>query len=121
MSTLGGNIAISLLDMVRFHPHSSRCAANSSQGLRIMAFGVIYDFDRKPPIRITTAANLTKQKWFQEAVRKEHIDLFVLIGHNPLKTLKNNISTINILLNYIQGARPDIPVQVFGGHSHIRY
>lgn len=86
-----------------------------------MAFGVIYDFDGKPPIRITTAANLTKQKWFQEAVRKEHIDLFVLIGHNPLKTLKNNISTINILLNYIQGARPDIPVQVFGGHSHIRY
>lgn len=86
-----------------------------------MAFGVTYDFNRKYPIRITTAANLTKKEWFQEAVQKEHIDLFVLIGHNPLKNLTDNISTINILLNYIQGARPNIPVQVFGGHSHIRY
>lgn len=86
-----------------------------------MAFGVIFDFNRTAPIRITTAANLTKQKWFQEAVQKKPIDLFVLIGHNPLKNSIDGTSTIDTLLKYIQGARPNIPVQVFGGHSHVRY
>ena len=86
-----------------------------------MAFGVIYDFNRTAPIKITPAANLTKQDWFREAVQKKPIDLFVLIGHNPVKNITDNISTIDILLKYIQGARPNIPVQVFGGHSHVRY
>lgn len=86
-----------------------------------MAFGVIFDFNRTAPIRITTAADLTKQKWFQEAVQKKPIDLFVLIGHNPLKNSTDGTSTIDTLLKYIQGARPNIPVQVFGGHSHVRY
>lgn len=86
-----------------------------------MAFGVLYDFDGKGPVNVTTAANLTKEEWFQKAVNKEDIDLFVLIGHNPLKSSNRGNSTINTLLEYIQGTRPHIPVQVFGGHSHIRY
>lgn len=86
-----------------------------------MAFGVLFDFNRVAPINITTAANLTKEKWFQDAVKKEPIDLFVLIGHNPLKTSAFGISTVDTLLKYIQTARPNIPVQVFGGHSHVRY
>lgn len=86
-----------------------------------MAFGVLFDFNRGAPINITTAANLIKEKWFQDAVNTDPIDLFVLIGHNPLKTSKFGPSTIDTLLRYIQGARPKIPVQVFGGHTHVRY
>lgn len=85
-----------------------------------MAFGVLFDFNRGAPIRITTAANLIKEKWFQDAVNKDPIDLFVLIGHNPLKNSTFATSTIDTLLRYIQGNRPKIPVQVFGGHSHVR-
>lgn len=86
-----------------------------------MAFGVLFDFNRGAPINITTAANLIKEKWFQDAVKKDPIDLFVLIGHNPLKSSTFGTSTIDTLLKYIQGTRPNIPVQVFGGHSHVRY
>lgn len=86
-----------------------------------MAFGVLFDFKRGAPIKITTAADLTKEKWFQDAVKKDQIDLFVLIGHNPLKTSELAVSTIDTLLKYIQGTRPNIPVQVFGGHTHVRY
>lgn len=86
-----------------------------------MAFGVLFDFNRGAPINITTAANLIEQKWFQDAVNKDPIDLFVLIGHNPLKNSASATSTIDTLLRYIQRTRPTIPVQVFGGHSHVRY
>lgn len=67
-----------------------------------MAFGVIFDFGRGNPINITTAANLIKEKWFQDAVKKDPIDLFVLIGHNPLKNSTFGTSTIDTLLKYIQ-------------------
>lgn len=86
-----------------------------------MAFGVIFDFKKGEPINITTTANLIKEKWFQDAVKKDPIDLFVLIGHNPLKNSTFGNSTIDTLLNYIQETRPNIPVQVFGGHTHVRY
>lgn len=86
-----------------------------------MAFGVLFDFNRTTPINITTATNLIKENWFQDAVKKDPIDLFVLIGHNPLQSSQLGNSTIDTLLKYIQGTRPNIPVQVFGGHTHARY
>ena len=40
------------------------------------------------------------------------------MGHNPLRTTSG--STLTTVFNAIRAARPDIPVQAFGGHTHVR-
>lgn len=90
-------------------------------GLRIMAFGVLYDFAGNTNYtKVITAANLTKEQWFIDAVNtSKPVDLFLLIGHNPVRPSSSG-STIAIVQKAIRQARPNTPIQVFGGHSHIR-
>lgn len=93
-------------------------------GLRIMAFGVL--FDMNPPAKDTQihlAKDMVNEDWFKTAVDQSDIDLFVLIGHNPARlniTDTDNNSTLKFITETIQKSRPDIPVQAFSGHSHIR-
>ncbi|QKX63708.1 uncharacterized protein TRUGW13939_10879 [Talaromyces rugulosus] len=93
-------------------------------GLRIMAFGVL--FDMNPPAKDTQihlAKDMVNEDWFKNAVDQSDIDLFVLIGHNPARldiTNHDNNSTLKFITETIQKSRPDIPVQVFSSHSHIR-
>lgn len=93
-------------------------------GLRIMAFGVL--FDMNPPAKdtqIQLAKDMVNEDWFKTAVGQSDIDLFVLIGHNPARlniTDHDNNSTLKFITETIQKNRPDIPVQAFSGHSHIR-
>jgi hypothetical protein len=53
-----------------------------------MAFGVLYDFTGNSNVsKVITAANLVKQQWFLDAINySEPIDLFLVIGHNPIRT-----------------------------------
>jgi hypothetical protein len=90
-------------------------------GLRIMAFGVLYDFTGNTNYtQVTAAANLTKEQWFIDAVNTpKPVDLFLLIGHNPVRP-SDSESTLAIVQKAIRKARPNTPIQVFGGHSHIR-
>jgi hypothetical protein len=82
-----------------------------------MAFGVLYDFTGNSNVsKIIKAADLVKESWFLDAINfKEPIDLFLVIGHNPVRQ-----STLSLIHDTIRKARPEIPIQVFGGHSHIR-
>ncbi|KAI9833214.1 MAG: hypothetical protein M1826_000127 [Phylliscum demangeonii] len=91
-------------------------------GLRIMAFGVLFDFTGNSNVsRITKAANLVKQPWFVDAVQfKAPIDLFLLVGHNPIDPRKSSSSTLGLVQRFIRDKRPGVPIQIFGGHSHIR-
>lgn len=86
-----------------------------------MAFGVLFDFTGNSNVsRITKAADLVKQQWFLDAVNyEEPIDLFVVAGHNPVDP-KAPSSTLDIVRKTIRNARPDVPIQLFGGHTHIR-
>lgn len=90
-------------------------------GLRIMAFGVLYDFTGNTNYtKVITAANLTKEQWFIDAVNTPNpVDLFLLIGHNPVRP-SDSESTLAIVQKAIRAARPNTPIQVFGGHSHVR-
>lgn len=90
-------------------------------GLRIMAFGVLYDFTGNTNYtNVITAANLTKEKWFVDAVKTpKPVDLFLLIGHNPVRP-SDSESTLGVVQKAIRKLRPTTPIQVFGGHSHIR-
>ena len=87
----------------------------TAHGLRIMAFGVLYDFTgNSNASKVIPAKTMIQQPWFHDAVNyTEPIDLFLLIGHNPLRN--GSGSTIGTVLNAIRNAKPDTPIQVFGG------
>ncbi|PVH75498.1 hypothetical protein DL98DRAFT_562372 [Cadophora sp. DSE1049] len=93
----------------------------TKHGIRIMTFGVIFDFTGNSNVsKVTKAADMVKEQWFLDAVNfAEPIDLFLLIGHNPIRTT-DPVSSWSIVYNTIRTARPTVPIQVFGGHTHIR-
>ncbi|KAF2030876.1 hypothetical protein EK21DRAFT_100181 [Setomelanomma holmii] len=93
----------------------------TEQGLRIMAFGVLFDFTGNSNVsKVIKAADMVKQPWFQEAVNyTKPIDLFVVIGHNPVRTTVSS-STFGTVFSAIRSVRPNVPIQGFGGHTHIR-
>jgi hypothetical protein len=86
-----------------------------------MAFGVLFDFTSNSNVsKVTKAATLVQQQWFLDAINyPEPIDLFLVIGHNPIRTT-DFASTFGLLHNTIRTLRPNVPIQAFGGHSHIR-
>ncbi|KIW04607.1 uncharacterized protein PV09_04355 [Verruconis gallopava] len=93
----------------------------TERGLRIMAFGVLFDFTgNSNASQITKAAAMVKEQWFIDAVNyKDPIDMFIVIGHNPVRT-NASTSTLGTVYQAIRAGKPDTPVQFFGGHTHIR-
>ncbi|KAI1877996.1 uncharacterized protein JN550_000178 [Neoarthrinium moseri] len=94
----------------------------TEHGLRIMAFGVLFDFKGNANIsKVIHADTLVAQDWFQDAVNyTEPVDLFLVLGHNPARVGQSSGSTFGIIHDAIRKAHPRTPVQFFGGHSHIR-
>ncbi|KAJ4383374.1 hypothetical protein N0V86_001421 [Didymella sp. IMI 355093] len=93
----------------------------TERGLNIMAFGVLFDFTGNSNVsKVIKAADLVKEQWFLDAVNyKDPIDLFVLTGHNPVR-FNESSSSFDTVFSAIRSQRPDIPIQGFGGHTHIR-
>lgn len=87
-----------------------------------MAFGVLFDFTGNSNVsKVIKTADLVQEKWFLDAIQYEKpIDLFVVIGHNPIRPTASS-STFGLLYKTIRDLRPDIPIQTFGGHFHVRY
>lgn len=86
-----------------------------------MAFGVLFDFTGNSNVsRVTKAATMVNQTWFQNAVNfSQPIDMFVVLGHNPPRPTVSS-STLGTVVNAIRKIRPNTPIQVFGGHTHVR-
>jgi len=63
---------------------------------------------------------MIKQDWFVKAVNFDKpIDLFLLIGHNPARPTVSG-STFGIVHQAIRAVHANTPIQIFGGHTHIR-
>lgn len=86
-----------------------------------MAFGVLYEFTgNSNASKVIKAADMIKMPWFTDAVNSsEPIDLFLLVGHNPVRPTVG-CSTLQIVFNAIRASRPNTPIQMFGGHTHVR-
>lgn len=86
-----------------------------------MSFGVLFDFTGNSNVsKVIKAADLVQESWFKAAINyTEPIDLFVVIGHNPVRTNVTS-STFGTLVSAIRKIKPDVPIQGFGGHTHIR-
>lgn len=102
-----------------FGTQGLKAVANSS-GLRVMAFGVLFDFTGNSNVsKITKAADMVKEQWFLDAVNtKKPVDLFLVTGHNAIRTKSGG--TFEVVYSAIRAAHPTTPIQIFGGHTHIR-
>ncbi|KAF4510344.1 hypothetical protein G6O67_002237 [Ophiocordyceps sinensis] len=93
----------------------------TAKGLRIKAFGVLFDFTgNSNASRVIKAKDMVKENWFTETLAaKEPVDMFVLFGHNPVRQ-SDRSNTLTVVFDAIRAAHPETPVQIFGGHTHIR-
>lgn len=90
-------------------------------GLRVMAFGVLFDFTGNSNATVVTkAATMVKQAWFLNAINTtQPVDMFIVLGHNIVRPTTSG-STFGTIFSAIRAVRPTTPIQFFGGHSHIR-
>ncbi|KAL6718289.1 hypothetical protein ACLMJK_004377 [Lecanora helva] len=87
-----------------------------NQGIRILAFGFLYDFtDNSNNTVVKKVEDVIKEKWFQEAIRDRDVDLFLVAGHVSLRSPE-----YAAIFKAIRGQQWDVPIQFFGGHTHIR-
>ncbi|KAH8816805.1 Metallo-dependent phosphatase-like protein [Xylogone sp. PMI_703] len=86
-----------------------------NQGIRIVAFGFIFNFALNNENSVVQPVEKTIQEpWFQEAIR-EDCDLFLVVGHVSLRGKE-----YDAIYKAIRSQNWDTPIQFFGGHSHIR-
>jgi hypothetical protein len=93
----------------------------TDHGLRVMAFGVIFNFTgNSNASKVIPAAEMVKQQWFKDALTcDDPVDIYLLIGHNPARPTVTS-STFTTVYEAIRAERPGTPIQIFGGHNHIR-
>ena len=86
------------------------------QGLRVVAFAFLYNFQNNYPNTIIhPVEKVVKDSWFQEAIRDRKVDLFVVIGHAAVRSPE-----FEAVFKEIRNVQWDVPIQFFGGHYHIR-
>ena len=118
-----GNYIASNIDII--DPHSGdrvplaqrfRKFTTKNQGIRVLAFGFLFDFTRNANNTFVQRVEETiKQDWFQQAIRDREVDLFLVAGHVPLRS-----DEFNAIYKAIREVQWDAPIQFFGGHTHIR-
>ncbi|KAH7088496.1 Metallo-dependent phosphatase-like protein [Paraphoma chrysanthemicola] len=87
-----------------------------NQGIRILAFGFIFDFTGNANNTIVQRVEDTvKEAWFTEAIRDKDLDLIIVFGHVDIRS-----DEYALLFKTLRSAQWDTPIQFFGGHSHIR-
>jgi len=86
-----------------------------NQGIRVLAFGFLFDFDRGAKNTFVQKVRDTiEEPWFQAAIR-EKVDIFVVVGHVTPRS-----EEYMALYTAIRRQNWDTPIQFFGGHSHVR-
>jgi hypothetical protein len=91
--------------------------ATKKQGIRVLAFGFIFDFRGNYNNTVVQPVEDTiKETWFQEAIRDREVDLFLITGHVPVR----NSPEFDAIYKTIRAVQWDTPIQFFGGHTHIR-
>lgn len=94
----------------------------TENGIRILAFGILYDFTGNTNVtKVIPSSALVNETWFTDlvSVPPAPVDLFLLIGHNTAAQ-QTTTGTFGYVHDAIRKVHPSTPVQIFGGHSHIR-
>jgi 2',3'-cyclic-nucleotide 2'-phosphodiesterase (5'-nucleotidase family) len=87
-----------------------------NQGIRILAFGFIFDFTGNANNTVIHRVEDTvHEEWFKEALKDQDIDLIIVFGHVDIRS-----EEYAVLFSTIRSLHWDTPIQFFGGHTHIR-
>jgi hypothetical protein len=87
-----------------------------NQGIRILAFGFIFDFAGNANNTVVQPVEETiKEDWFQQAIRDKDFDLILVYGHVAIRSKE-----YDALFKSIRSVQWDMPLVFLGGHSHIR-
>ncbi|KAI9747961.1 MAG: Calcium-transporting ATPase 10, plasma membrane-type [Chaenotheca gracillima] len=87
-----------------------------NQGIRILAFGFLFDFTGNYNNTFVQPVEKTVQeRWFQDAIRDKDVDLILVAGHVAVRSKE-----YNAVHKAIRQVKWDTPIQFFGGHTHIR-
>ena len=90
--------------------------ATKNQGIRILAFGFLFDFTGNANNTVVTPVETTvKQDWFQQAIRDRDVDLIVVFGHVAIRSKE-----YDAIFKEIRSEQWDTPIAFLGGHTHIR-
>lgn len=85
-------------------------------GIRITAFGFMYNFQGNADnTYVRPVEDAIKETWFQDAIRDQDTDLFLVIGHVPTDT-----EEYQAIFKAIREVQWDAPIQFFAGHFHVR-
>ncbi|KAF2473244.1 uncharacterized protein BDR25DRAFT_282601 [Lindgomyces ingoldianus] len=117
-SYIASNLDIYNPETGKLEPLASRFKKfkTKNQGIRILALGFIFDFTGNANNTVIhTVDDTVKKDWFQEAIRDKDLDLIIVFGHVDIRS--HEYST---LFSTIRKVQWDIPIQFFGGHTHIR-
>ncbi|KAL2311974.1 Phosphoprotein phosphatase [Schizosaccharomyces pombe] len=89
----------------------------TKHGVRVLAVGFLYDFTGNANNTVVTPVETAvNSRWYQQQINRTDVDLFLLLGHIPVRDWDEWKS----LHASIRKVHPDTPIQIFGGHSHIR-
>lgn len=117
-SYLASNIDIyhpTTSDLVPLAPRY-RKFTTKNQGIRIVAFGFLFDFTGNYNNTVVQPVEETiKEDWFQEAIQSTDVDLFLIAGHVPAHSPE-----YRAIYREIRKVRWSTPIQFFAGHQHIR-
>ncbi|GKZ28918.1 hypothetical protein AbraIFM66950_001876 [Aspergillus brasiliensis] len=99
----------------------------TKHGLRIMAFGLtVQDFNSPDNVHVYGYEDIIKEGWFKNAT-SQPVDLYLLIGHADIgqsckiKTkYHGDQNPLICMKDWFRQNKPEIPLQVLGGHSHVR-
>ena len=84
--------------------------------IRVVAFGFLYNFeDNDGNSFVQKVEDTVAEDWFQNAVKDQEVDLFLVAGHIPAHS--DEFSTLH---KAIRAKQWDVPIMFFGGHRHIR-
>lgn len=99
-------------------PFSNRYAHWQTKfGIRIMSFAFLYNFTGNSNASVVTpVGDVVKQSWFQQQIRRNDIDLFLVAGHITVR----QSTEWDLIYSAIRQHHPTTPIQIFGGHRHVR-
>lgn len=90
--------------------------------LRVLCLSFIFNFqNNNPRAKVTPAIDSVNLPWFQQLIQEypeEKLDMLVIFGHIPARDEENH--ELKDLHEYLRQIYPNIIIQHFGGHSHIR-
>ncbi|KAH0041724.1 calcineurin-like phosphoesterase, partial [Aureobasidium melanogenum] len=116
---IASNLDIYNPDTGKLQPLAQRYRrfTTKNQGIRIMAFGFLFNFQGNANNTVVQRVEDTiKEKWFQDAIREKDVDLFVVAGHVPV----SDSHEFDAIYKAIRSVAWDTPIAFFGGHTHIR-